>query len=171
MNVYRVIITAQSGDCISALGTVPEWKRTSDNTFVTVREAYNADVAMRRAWSSFYYHGKVKNYWEKSNTEAIHAELVKILPKNHSRAPEVPTARRPTPSPDGGSGVSVGNKDRTVQAIQLRVPELRINRTLRIRFEKEYEAKFNQWQEKNGHESQGTAATEIHISETNGERP
>jgi hypothetical protein len=171
MNIYRVIITAQSSDCISALGTVPEWKRTGDSTFEIVREAYNADVAMRRAWSSFYYHGKVKNYWEKSNTEAIHAELVKNLPENHRRAPKVLTARRSTPNPDEANGVLVGNKDRTVQAIQPSVPELRTNRTLRIRFEKEYEEKFNQWQEMNGHESQGTAATEIHKSETNGERP
>jgi hypothetical protein len=88
MNVYRVIIAAHSGDCISALVTVPEWKRTSDRTFEIVQEACNADVAMRRAWSSFYYHGKVKNYWEKSNTEAIHAELIKKLQENQRPHPK-----------------------------------------------------------------------------------
>jgi hypothetical protein len=171
MNIYRVIITAQSSDCISALGTAPGWKKTGDSTFETVREARNEYSALCRAWYSFYYHGKVKNHWEKSNTEAIHAELVEKIPENPRRSPKVPTTRRPIPKPDGVSGVLAENKDRTAQAVQQSVPDLRINRELCFRFEHEYAEKFKQWQKKNSHESQGTATTAIHLNEKNGERP
>jgi hypothetical protein len=111
-------------------------------------------VAMRRAWSSFFYHGKVQEYYEKSNVEAIHAELFEKIRKPR-RPSKVPPVHRPIHNADAASGVLAEQENRTVQAIQSGVSEPRINRELRFRFEQEYEAKFNQWQKENGHELQG----------------
>jgi hypothetical protein len=145
MNIYRVIITARSSDCISALSVSPRWSRSGDNTFETVQEAYNEDVAKRRAWSSFSYHSKAWNYWDKSNAEAIHAELLEKIRRSR-RQSTAPAQHHPTRNPDIANKSSAPCEDQQMQPTQPSVPELRINRELRFRFEHEYGEKFKRWQ-------------------------
>jgi hypothetical protein len=147
MNIYRVIITTHSANCISVLSRVPGWKQTGDSTFETVQAAHNEGVAMRRAWSTFSYRDKARKYCEKPNTEAIHAELFEKIRKAR-RSSKVPPVHCPIPVADAANRLSAERLNLRVQAIEPSVSALRINRELRLRFEQEYEEKFKQWQKK-----------------------
>jgi len=151
INLYRVIVEAHTDECAAALAKSSAWKKIGETAFETTQAGYCEDVAQRRAWGTFDYSSKVENYWDKSNPEKVHAELLKRISKGK---------RSRRPGPFKGSqlrGVQPTQSSRTIETVsnpvlpQMTGTGLRINRHLQIRLGDEYDEKFRRWVKENGH--------------------